>query len=135
CSYEQPTHSTCADRVITSGSYSPGEHQGQQTDNKRKGSHQDWSQPHPCSFNCRVQNAVSSPSSLQTEFHNQNGVFSQQTQQHDQGNLEVDIGIQCSKLHGHISPHNTYRQRKQHGKWNHITFILRSQDKIDKDYT
>ena len=66
---------------------------------------------------------------------NQNGILSKQTDQHDQGNLCIDVVFKSGQLQEEIRAENTRRQRKDDGQGQQQILILGSQQQINKQKT
>ena len=69
---------------------------------------------------------------LDREFHNQDRVLAEQTDQHDQTNLGVNVVSQTHGLQEKERPENSDRQRQNHGERQDKALVLADQYQIDE---
>src|SRR6202040_2493262 len=69
---------------------------------------------------------------LNREFDDQDRVLAEQTDQHDQTDLGVDVVGQPHDLQEQEGPEETDRQRQDHRQRQEKTLVLRDQDQIDE---
>src|SRR5690606_3815693 len=64
------------------------------------------------------------PSRLDRELHNQNGVFRQQANKHDQSHLNINIVFQAGQVDKQIHSEQTNRYRQYNRQRQDVAFIL-----------
>src|ERR1700722_10364257 len=69
---------------------------------------------------------------LHRKFNDQNGILSQQTYQHHQAHLDINVVVYPKELKESKYPEYTCRYRQHNGKRQDITFILRTQQEVDE---
>src|SRR5690606_35784204 len=100
---------TKTDGVITNSRWSNGPHQWHQTCHKSQRRHQNRSQTKTSTFDSGIVDTHSFIALLDAELDNEDRSFCQQTYQHNQTHLDVDVIFQSGEPNGNKHPYETDR--------------------------
>ena len=130
-------HST--DRGGTDGPVSDrsrprGANQWNQTRDECEGSHQNRSESQLAAFNRGFLQADTFVMPLDREFDDQNGILTEQADQHDQPNLTVNIICQSHLLQEQERTEDPNGQRQNHGQRQDEALVLSNENKVDEDH-
>ena len=90
--------STGSKRTVTVGAYTVGKHQRQQTDNHCEACHQDRTQTRCRTGDSGAHDAHTRLAAVKSELYDKDGVLCQQTDKHDQSDLQIDVVVDAKHL-------------------------------------
>ena len=130
---QHTTYGSSTKCLVTVLTYTAGKHHWQQTNNHGQRGHQDRTQTGGSTEHSRPRDSHTCLAALKGELNNQNGVLSQQTNQHDERNLHVDV-VGVTKDH---RKEETACQSERHGEYygqrQDVRLVLCRQDEVDED--
>ena len=121
---EHTAYRAGAQSAVTVGSYATGKHHRQQTDNHSQRGHQDRTQTCCRSVDSRIDNRHTRATTIQSELHDKNGVLGQQTDKHNQCNLQIDVVFHTHHQSENEATGQTERYPENYRQRQHITFVL-----------
>ena len=130
--HEHPADSRGANGAVSDRPGAGGEDQRKETGDEGEGGHLNRPEAQFSSFDGRLLEGQALPAPLHREFDDQDRVLAEQTDQHDQTNLGVDVVGQPHDLQEQEGTEDPDRQRQDHGQRQDETLVLPDQYQIDE---
>ena len=138
--------------AVTVGTYPKGEHHGEQTNDHGHGGHQNRAQTSGGTVEGGSSDAHSHLSAVECKLYDEDGVFRQETHEHDERDLHVDVVLGLSENGAENLTHHTGNvaqaahqvdeeegteqtegNRQQHGEGQEVALVLCGEQKVDED--
>ena len=130
---EHPADCGGADGAVSDRPGAGGNDQRKETGDEGEGGHQNRPEAQFSAFDGCLLEAHALLAPLHREFDDQDRVLAEQTDQHDQTDLGVDVVGQPHDLQEQEGTEEPDRQRQDHGQRQHETLVLPNQYQIDED--
>src|SRR5271157_4090952 len=132
---EHPAGSGGANGAVSDRPGAGGKDQRKETGDEGEGGHLNRPEARSSSFDACLMEGQALPAPLYREFDDQDRVLAEQTDQHDQTNLGVDVVGQPHGLQKQEGTEDPDRQRQDHRQRQYKTLVLPDQYQIDEgDY-
>ncbi len=129
---EHAAGSRGADGSVADRPGAGGHDQRKETSDEGEGGHLNRPEAQFCAFDGRLLERHALLPPLDREFHDQDRVLAQQTDQHDQTNLGVHVVSQTHGLQEQEGTEKPDRQRQDHGQRQDKALVLPDQHQIDE---
>src|ERR1700735_1577529 len=117
----------CADRPAADPACALGQDEREYSEDKRQRGHQNRPQPDERRLHGGLHDAGAFLAELLGEFHNQNGILTGKTDQHDEADLAVHVVILTAKRLSSNRAQQCHRHSQQHNKRKRKAFVLRGE--------
>ena len=110
-----------------------GEHQREQPDDHRQRGHEDGAKTRYSTLDGSLVDAEATLAALDGELYDEDSVLRQQTDEHDQSDLRIDIIGVAEELHEEVGAEEAEGDRQDDRQRQHVALVLSAQDEVDEE--